>query len=251
MDKLLAEITSGSRSEVKQWIRQERVRIDDEMAKRPETKVDAEKQRIYLDGELLHYCQYEYYMLNKPAGIVSATSDEEHEVVTSLITGSNRKDLFPVGRLDLDTEGLLLITNDGKLAHFLLSPKRHVDKTYHARIEGVLTKEDVESLEQGMDIGDEKMTLPAVVESYSLAKEDSVSQTEVVLTIREGRYHQVKRMFATLGKPVLMLKRLKMGGLQLDESLAPGEYRELTEEELQALREVGSGDLTDIEKIKE
>ena len=241
LDKLLAEITSGSRSEVKQWIRQGRVRIDHEIVKRPETKVDAEKQSIYLDDALLRYCQYEYYMLNKPAGIVSATSDEEHEVVTSLITGSNRKDLFPVGRLDLDTEGLLLITNDGKLSHFLLSPKRHVDKTYHVRIEGVLTKEDVESLEQGMDIGDEKMTLPAVVESYSLVNEGSVSQTEVVLTSREGRYHQVKRMFAALGKPVLTLKRLKMGGLQLDESLAPGEYRELTEEEIQALREVGGG----------
>lgn len=241
LDKLLTEMTSGSRSEVKQWIRQGRVRIDDESAKRPETKVDAEKQRIYLDGALLHYCEYEYYMLNKPVGIVSATSDEEHEVVTALITGSNRKDLFPVGRLDLDTEGLLLITNDGKLAHFLLSPKRHVDKTYLVRIEGILTQEDVECIEKGMDIGDEKMTLPAVVESYSLVKEESFSQTELMLTIREGRYHQVKRMFAALGKPVLALKRLRMGSLQLDESLAPGEYRELTEEEIQALREVCSG----------
>lgn len=239
MDKLLTEITSGSRSEVKQWIRQGRVCIDEAVVKRPETKVDAEEQSVYLDGELLHYHQYEYYMLNKPAGVVSATSDEEHKVVTALITGSRRKDLFPVGRLDIDTEGLLLITNDGKLAHFLLSPKRHVDKTYLVWIEGILSQQDVECLEQGMDIGDEKLTLPAVVESFSLQEEGDFPQTEVVLTIREGRYHQVKRMFAALGKPVRKLKRLRMGTLQLDESLAPGEYRELTEEEIQALREAG------------
>ncbi|MDO4165835.1 MAG: pseudouridine synthase [Eubacteriales bacterium] len=264
LDKLLTEMTEGSRSEVKQWIKKGQISVDGAVIKHPEIKVDPDQQEILFRGERIQYHQYEYYMLHKPQGVVSATTDTEHTTVVSLITRSKRKDLFPVGRLDLDTEGLLLITNDGALAHRLLSPKCHVDKTYLARIKGALTESDVERLEQGMDIGDDKLTLPAVVEWYqvlssemaSTEKEQSVSQaemeyhievgqtesgaglecyTEVGITIYEGRYHQVKRMFAGLGKPVVYLKRLRMGSLVLDEDLAPGEYRELTPEEITSL----------------
>lgn len=236
LDKLLAEMTTGSRSEVKQWIRQGRVCVDDEMVKRPEKKVDPNGQKIYLDGEQIAYQPYEYYMLNKPAGMVSATTDRENRTVVSLITKSHRQDLFPVGRLDIDTEGLLLITNDGKLAHHLLSPRHHVDKTYLVHIQGALTEEDIGILEHGMDIGDDQWTLPAVVEQYQVRQQDEVIYTEVYFTIREGRYHQVKRMFAGLGKPVVYLRRIRMGSLALDEKLALGEYRKLTDEEITALQ---------------
>ncbi len=234
LDKLLTEVAAGSRSEAKQWVRQGRVSIDGKRVARPEMKIAPDRQNVFLDGKLLSYRRYEYYMLNKPKGVVSATSDAKYEVVTALITESHRKDLFPVGRLDRDTEGLLIITNDGKLAHHLLSPKHHVDKTYLVKIQGLLTGEDVEQLEHGVDIGESKPTLPAVVKSCQRMEREV--QTEVYLTIQEGKYHQVKRMFAALGKPVLALKRLEMGGLRLDEKLEPGEYRKLTAEEVEGLR---------------
>ena len=244
LDKLLAEITEGSRSEVKQWIRKGRILVDGEAVTRPETKVDPEIQEICLDGESVCYQQYEYYMLNKPQGVVSATRDDRNATVVSLITESNRSDLFPVGRLDIDTEGLLLMTNDGELAHRLLSPRHHVDKTYLVQIQGILSEEDINTLEQGMDIGDEKQTLPAVVESFRIVSVSSIESqalsetiSEVFFTIQEGRYHQIKRMFAGIGKPVVYLKRIRMGTLELDPQLAPGEYRPLTEAERNKLVE--------------
>lgn len=235
-------MTEGSRSEVKQWIRKGRILVDGETVTRPETKVDPEIQKICLDGETVGYQQYEYYMLNKPQGVVSATRDDRNATVVSLITESNRRDLFPVGRLDIDTEGLLLLTNDGELAHRLLSPRHHVDKTYLVQIQGILSEEDINTLEQGMDIGDEKRTLPAVVESsriLSSTESQVLSETisEVFFTIQEGRYHQIKRMFAEIGKPVVYLKRIRMGTLELDPQLAPGEYRPLTESEIDKLSE--------------
>lgn len=240
LDKLLAEMTEGSRSEVKQWIRKGRILVDGECVTRPETKVDPEIQEICLDGVPVRYQQYEYYMLNKPQGVVSATTDDRNATVVSLITESKRSDLFPVGRLDIDTEGLLLLTNDGELAHRLLSPRHHIDKTYLVRIQGILSEDDIEILEQGMDIGDEKRTLPAVVESSRLLSSTELQKTseamsEVFFTIQEGRYHQVKRMFAGIGKPVVYLKRIRMGTLELDPKLAPGEYRLLTEAEVKEL----------------
>lgn len=237
LDKLLAESAGGTRSEAKQWIRQGKVQVDGITARRPEEKINPELQQVTLEGELLSYCEFEYYMLYKPAGVVSATTDSEHPVVVDLITESKRKDLFPIGRLDIDTEGLLLVTNDGALAHRLLSPRHHVDKTYLVLIDGILTEQDCHMLEEGMDIGDAKPTLPAVVEGYRSLKKASEPQcqTEVRLTIQEGRYHQVKRMFARLGKPVLALKRVRMGNLMLDERLLPGEYRALTEIERKGL----------------
>ena len=168
---------------------------------------------------MVAYAEYEYYMLNKPAGVVSATEDKKDSTVLDLIDEKQRKDLFPVGRLDKDTEGLLLITNDGELAHQLLSPKKHVDKVYFARIDGKVTEE-------------EKPTLPAYLE---ILKSEEIS--EIRLTIREGKFHQVKRMFHAVGKEVIYLKRLQMGSLVLDPRLALGEYRELTGQELEALRD--------------
>ena len=169
-------------------------------------------------------------MLNKPAGVISATEDAAARTVLDLIATKKRKDLFPVGRLDKDTEGLLLITNDGELAHRLLSPKKHVDKVYFARIAGRVTEEDREAFAIGVDIGDEKLTLPA---ELRILCSDEVSEIE--LTIREGRFHQVKRMFEAVGKEVIYLKRLSMGQLVLDDSLNVGAYRELTKEELKLL----------------
>lgn len=242
LDKLLAEMTEGSRSEVRQWIRRRRVTVGEEIVLRPETKVDPDVQEICLDGMPIRYQQYEYYMLNKPQGVVSATTDDRNDTVVSLITESSRRDLFPVGRLDIDTEGLLLLTNDGELAHRLLSPRHHVDKTYLVRIRGILSESDIHTLEQGMDIGDDKPTLPAVVERYQVVssqESSDASETEVFFTIREGRYHQVKRMFAGIGKPVVNLKRVRMGNLELDQKLAPGEYRPLTESEVAQLKHRG------------
>ena len=169
-------------------------------------------------------------MLNKPAGVVSATLDSRETTVLELIKDSRRDGLFPVGRLDKDTEGLLLITNNGELAHHLLSPKRHVDKVYFVRVRGQVTKDDEERFAKGLDIGDEKKTLPADLRILNCGE---ISEAEII--IREGRFHQVKRMFSAVGKEVLYLKRLSMGTLKLDERLAPGQYRRLTEEEVEKL----------------
>ena len=196
----------------------------------PEYKLDIEKDKVYYNGSLLQYAEFEYYMLNKPAGCVSATSDNLHKTVLELIDTKVRKDLFPVGRLDIDTEGLLLITNDGALAHQLLSPKKHVDKTYYAEIEGMITNEDVVAFKEGLDIGENTLTLPA---KLVILESGTISKIEV--TIQEGKYHQVKRMFEAVGKRVVYLKRLSMGTLTLDETLKPGEYRQLTPEEIEHL----------------
>jgi 16S rRNA pseudouridine516 synthase len=173
----------------------------------------------------------EYYLFYKPAGCVTATEDHMHKTVMDYLTDTVRSDLFPVGRLDIDTEGLLLITNDGALAHDLLSPAKHVEKTYYAVIDGVVTEKDVNSFENGVDIGEEKLTKPGKLRILK-----SEPESEIELTITEGRFHQVKRMFETVGKKVLYLKRISMGPLQLTDDLKPGEYRPLTEEEITALK---------------
>lgn len=221
----------GTRSEVKKLIGKGFVCVDGETIKKPEYKVDPDKQEVSVQGAKISYAAYEYYMLNKPAGTISATEDSRQRTVIDLITSKRRKDLFPVGRLDKDTEGLLLITNDGDLAHRLLSPKKHVDKTYYADIRGRVTKEDVEAFLQGLDIGEEKLTLPAKL--HILEANEETSRIEV--TIQEGKYHQVKRMFEAVGKEVIYLKRLSMGTLKLDEALKPGEYRSLKKKELEEL----------------
>lgn len=230
LDKYLADMGLGTRSEVKKAIRKGQVQVNGQTVREPEYKVDTQESQVLFAGQQTEYEKYEYYMLNKPAGVISATEDAKERCVVDLIESRKRKDLFPVGRLDKDTEGLLLITNDGELAHRLLSPKKHVDKVYFAKIRGRVTREDVELFEQGVDIGEEKKTLPSVLR---ILEEGEISKVE--LTIREGKFHQVKRMFKAVGKEVLYLKRLRMGPLVLDESLEPGGYRTLNTQELDIL----------------
>lgn len=228
LDKYLADMGIGTRSEVKQHIRKKQVTVNGAFPMGAQQKVEPGRDQILFRGKPVTYVMYEYFMLNKPAGCVSAVTDRDCRTVLDLIGEKSRKDLFPVGRLDKDTEGLLLITNDGSLSHNLLAPGKHVPKTYYARISGEVTAEDVAKFAAGMDIGEKKDTLPA--ELKVLSCEDGISQIE--LTITEGKFHQVKRMFEAVGKEVAYLKRISMGGLRLDDSLEPGGYRALTEEEI-------------------
>lgn len=222
----------GTRSQVKEMIKKGRVTVNGTIAGRPETKISAGQDQVCVDGTGLSYVEYVYYMLYKPAGCVSATEDSLHETVLDHIGDvPKRSELFPVGRLDLDTEGLLLMTNDGALAHDLLAPGRHVPKTYYAKVKGQITSREVDLFAEGMDIGEKRLTQPAKLEILRSAEE-----SEVLVTISEGKFHQIKRMFACVGSEVTYLKRLSMGSLQLDEQLQPGEYRSLTEEEISDLR---------------
>lgn len=230
LDRFLVEMKKGSRSEVKQLIKKGRVSVDGETARSPEMKITPDVSEVFLDGEAVAYASFEYFMLNKPQGVVSATEDKHFKTVIDLIEDARRRDLFPAGRLDRDTEGLLLITNDGKLAHQLLSPKKHVDKVYYATVRGRLPEDASSRFMEGLTLEDGTRTLPAKLEILK-SGEDS----EIRLTIREGKFHQVKRMFEAVGCQVTYLKRLSMGNLTLDESLAPGEYRRLTEEEIRLL----------------
>lgn len=231
LDKFLADMGLGTRSEVKKEIHKGQVRVNGIPERSPEYKLDIQKDLVEVNGRQISYAQQEYYMLNKPTGVVSATEDKKDMTVLDLIQEKQRKDLFPVGRLDKDTEGLLLITNDGLLAHQLLSPKKHVKKTYFVRVENPVSPEDIKILEEGVDIGEEKRTLPAEISCLSPEK------NSLCLTIKEGKFHQIKRMFQAVDNKVLYLKRLSMGSLTLDETLAPGEYRPLTKEEIKRLKD--------------
>ncbi len=231
LDKYLADMGIGTRSEIKEYIRKGRVKRNEEVCTKPESKVQIGVDQVYFDNHLVGYIQNQYIMLHKPSGVVSATNDNVSKTVLELITDQKCKDLFPVGRLDKDTEGLLLITNDGELAHQLLSPKKHVDKVYYAKVRGKVTEEDKKLFLQGVDIKDEELTMPAYL---TILSSDEISEVE--LTLQEGRFHQVKRMFEAVGKEVIYLKRLSMGSLRLDPDLKPGEYRALTEFELAGLK---------------
>lgn len=232
LDKYLAEMGIGSRSAVKVLVRKGRVTLNGEPVKNPDVRITPGQDVIMLDGEAIGYVELEYYMLNKPQGVLSATTDRKSETVVDLITSRVRKDLFPVGRLDRDTEGLLLITNDGMLAHNLLSPRKHVDKVYYAVVEGKVEERHVKEFEQGITLSDGTPAMPAYLEILK-----SADVSEVRLTIHEGKFHQVKRMLEAIGCHVTYLKRLRMGTLVLDEKLAPGEYRKLTEDELNAIKQ--------------
>lgn len=230
LDKFLADSQLGTRSEVKQLLKKGLVSVNGEIVKKPEFRIDPASDRVCFDGKEISSQQEVYYMLNKPAGVVSATRDNHERTVLDLLPQKDRRpDLFPVGRLDKDTTGLLLITNDGALSHRLLSPRRHVDKTYFVRVNGRITEETVEAFQRGLDIGDEKITLPAELKP--------LGDDQALVTIREGRFHQIKRMFHAAGCEVIALKRLTMGSLVLDESLPEGSFRKLTEEELSHLRQ--------------
>ena len=230
LDRFLCELNIGTRSQVKAFIRQGIVAVGGVPAKDPNQRIDELSDRVTFRGMPLEYRRYVYYMMNKPEGVVSATRDNVSRTVVSLLGKDAREDIFPVGRLDKDVTGFLLLTNDGDLAHRLLSPKKHVDKVYFARIRGRVTEEDVECFRQGVDIGEKKRTLPS---ELRILEAGEISEIE--LTIREGKFHQVKRMFQAAGKEVLYLKRLRMGPLVLDESLKPGEYRTLNTQEMDIL----------------
>lgn len=228
LDKFLSETTTESRSQVKKEIRQGMVTVNGIVEKLPEKQIEEKTDCVCLKGKELHYQPFVYFMLNKPVGVVSATEDNLSKTVVELLSREDyRKDIFPAGRLDKDTEGFLLLTNDGELAHRLLSPKKHVDKTYFVKLRDVLSEEAAAKLETGVSIGEKKDTRPAKVER--------VDTDTILLTIQEGKFHQVKRMLQAVDNQVLYLKRITFGGLSLDESLAPGEYRALSDEEVKLL----------------
>ena len=226
LDKMLADMGLGTRNEIRKACRDCRIAVNGEIVKNPAVHVDPDKDEVTVDEEPVTYTRYVYFMLNKPQGVISAARDDRMTVL-DLIDCSVRG-LFPVGRLDRDTEGLLLITNDGQLGHQLLSPKHHVEKEYSVTVKNPLKSSDVQRMEKGLVIDGGEVCRPARMEI--------LDDTHCLVTLTEGKYHQVKRMFAALDNEVIALKRIRMKDLVLDESLAPGEYRELSEEELQNLR---------------
>lgn len=228
LDRFLCEVHIGSRSQVKEWIKKGMVQADGRTIRKPEYKVDEEKTQVTFQGSLLSWKKFEYYILNKPAGTVTSNSDPHSPVVMELLKDIPNKELFPVGRLDKDAEGFLLITNDGELAHRLLAPKSHVPKTYFLRLREVFTDEQADRLLEGVDIGEKKLCLPAETKV--------ISKQEIFITVWEGKFHQVKRMLKAAGNEVLFLKRVAFGSLTLDETLAPGAYRRLTDEEINQLK---------------
>ncbi len=235
LDKYLADMGVGTRSQIKEDIKKGKVFVNDMMIKTPELKVLPDSDIIFYDNELISYTKWEYIMLYKPAGVLSATRDKKIPTVLDLLKEKKRKDLFPVGRLDKDTEGLLFITNDGLLAHQILSPKNHVAKCYYVEVNGSLTQEMIEEFQTGLKLEDGYVTLPS--ELKILKNMETQAQAEV--TIYEGKYHQIKRMFEAVGRSVIYLKRLSMGTLVLDPNLEKGEYRYLTKEEIEYLKEEG------------
>ncbi|MDF0726487.1 pseudouridine synthase [Cytobacillus sp. S13-E01] len=229
---MLSTIGFGSRKEVKKLLKSGAVKIENVIVKDSSKHVDPTKEIVTVHGDAVVYKEFIYLMLNKPPGVISATEDSSQKTVIDLLEMDDAiYEPFPVGRLDKDTEGLLLLTNDGQLSHQLLSPKKHVPKIYFAVIEGVVTKEDIEEFKQGVILDDGYKTLPA---DLTILKEGISSDIEV--TITEGKFHQVKRMFEAVGKRVVYLQRIQMGPLRLDRTLELGEYRELTEEEVELLR---------------
>lgn len=236
LDKFLADVGLGSRKEVKGLIKKGQVTVNGKVIKSDKFQVKELTDEIaYLDEKLTYQKNF-YYLLNKPAGVVSATQDNYDETVLDLLNDFDyREDLFPVGRLDKDTEGLLLITNDGALAHRLLSPKKHVEKEYFAKVTGVMTAEDVQAFSKGLVISQGEETLPAVLMIDAVNEVEETS--EIRLILHEGKFHQVKRMVKAVGKEVTYLKRIRMGNVVLPADLALGEYRELTVEELAKIQE--------------
>lgn len=235
LDKYLAQMGYGTRSEVRGRVRAGEVTVNTVVVRDPAEQV-SERDLVTLAGEPVAYEKYVYYMLNKPAGVITATQDKKARTVLDLITEKTRKDLFPVGRLDRDTEGLLLITNDGDLAHRLLSPAHHVDKVYYAILDGPVGEKEIDLFARGLRVDEDLTAMPAQLRVLN-SPESRRNGCEVEVTIQEGKYHQVKRMFEAVGRRVRYLKRISMGPLQLDPKLNPGEYRRLTEKELSVIME--------------
>lgn len=233
VDKVLSNLGYGSRAELKVHCKKGLVKVNDKVISNPGTQVDTDIDKIEFNNEVVRYREFVYIMMNKPDGYLSATFDKRDPIVLDLIDPSYLTfEPFPVGRLDKDTEGLLVLTNDGQLAHRVLSPKKHVPKTYYAKIEGIVTEEDVKAFEKGVALDDGYETMPSQLKII-----ESGDVSEIELTIHEGKFHQVKRMFESVGKKVVYLKRLSMGKLILDETLSLGEYRELTDKEVKLIEE--------------
>lgn len=232
LDKLLSNFGYGSRSEIRNLIKDGAVTVDGAIVKDASMHVDPQSSKIELGGRILNYREFIYLMMNKPAGVISATTDNKLKTAVDLLPAEfSCFDLFPAGRLDIDTEGLLLLTNDGQLAHNLLSPKKHVSKRYYAIIDGMVTDADAKAFKEGVMLDDGYVTMPANLQIIR-----SEQHSEIELELHEGKFHQVKRMFEATGKKVTYLKRVQMGGLKLDDSLEPGTCRELTPDELELLK---------------
>lgn len=232
IDKYLADMGFGTRTEIKNDIKKKLVAINGVTVKSANDKADTELDVVTYRGEEIKYLEFEYFIINKPAGVISATEDSNQKTVIDLIKDSSRKDIFPVGRLDKDTEGLLLITNDGMLAHELLSPKKHVDKVYYVETDGMLKNEHIELFQQGIQVDEDFVAKEAKLQIISASENGSKAK----LTIHEGKFHQVKRMMEAVGNTVTYLKRLSMGPLVLPEDLGCGEYRKLTDAEINMLK---------------
>lgn len=231
LDKIISNMGFGSRKDIMKAVRNGRVMVNDEIVKNRAMKVDPYKDKIQFDNQTIEYKKYIYLMMNKPSGVVSSTDDPSNRTVLSLLEVQHLIfEPFPVGRLDKDTEGLLLLTNDGKLAHTLLSPNKKIPKTYYAEIDGIIEEKHIEKFKKGVTLDDGYKTMPAeleIIESGTISK--------IKLTIYEGKYHQVKRMFGSIGMRVIYLRRISMGSLKLDYDLYLGEYRDLTKEELEEI----------------
>lgn len=233
LDKIISNLGYGSRKEVKNFAKKGLIEVDNEIVKDSSKLIDPEKSVIKINGEEIYYRKYIYLMMNKPDGVISATFDNREETVIDLLEIDHQAfEPFPVGRLDKDTVGLLLLTNDGELNHRLISPKYHVDKVYYAKIDKKVTEEDVAKFKKGITLDDGYTCKEAILEILEANEEGS----EIKVTIQEGKYHQVKRMFEAVGKKVVYLQRIEFGGLFLDEDLEEGEYRELTNEEIALLK---------------
>lgn len=233
LDKILANLGYGTRKELKKIVRNGIVEVNGVVAKDSGMQVYPEKDKIVINGEEIYYREFIYLMMNKPDGVISATYDNRDETVIDLLEVEHQVfEPFPVGRLDKDTVGLLLLTNDGELNHRLIAPKWKVDKVYFAKIDKEVTESDIKAFEKGITLDDGYVCKEAKLEIQSASEEGS----DVLVTIQEGKFHQVKRMFEAVGKKVIYLKRIEFGTLKLDEELEEGEYRELTEEEIAILK---------------
>ncbi len=231
LDKYLVHVGYGTRSTVQKVIKAKKVKVNDQIIIKPETSIDPVASIVEVNGEQMDYQEFYYFILNKPGGYITATEDDREQTVLDLLEQRDQnKEVFPVGRLDKDTEGLLILTNDGKMAHSLLSPKRHVDKVYYARVSGRMVEEDVEVFAKGITLNDGTTYEPGKLEIITSGEE-----SEIYVIIREGKFHQVKRMVQAVGKEVIYLKRVKMGGFSLPEDLGLGAYRKMTQEELDLL----------------
>lgn len=232
LDKWLTEAGLGTRSQVKDYLKKGRISVNGIPVKKPEMKISDGEDNVCFDGKQVERFSVAYYMFHKPAGCITSARDGRTATVMDYFQDAPEKDLSPVGRLDKDTEGFLLVTNDGPLNHFLLSPKRHVEKTYYVRVQGRLPADAPKRFQEGLDIGDEKPTLPARLQILN----EPDGAAELLLTLKEGRFHQVKRMVEAVGGEVIYLKRISFGTLPLDEALEKGHYRRLTAEEVEILK---------------